>query len=308
MKRWPYRLPGIVSQMLFLGLSLVVCSCAGTEPGAEATITSTSSTTATGPTSTTSTRPTSTTEAITTTVPTGTTLGAVIDLPGGLFCRDLVGMGYGYAAAAEYWEREGMPERMDADRNGIPCETVYPADQIRPYWSFPTISEVVEPVQVRYDEAFASIPDPPEGVHGAMRISCEDAYRRVGFGDVFACIGEPRVDPPFALDPVGIVFLVLSDDGAVVTNSGTDAPGTTRRLLELYAQSEKGMSCADLLQSGDYFSACCSTPEVNYFNTVLYWFLEGVPEGMDPDGNRRPCEDLYPQSAIDWVWSGGEDQ
>jgi hypothetical protein len=44
----------------------------------------------------------------------------------GLFCRDLADMGYGFTAAAAYWLAEGATDRMDADRNGIPCETVYP--------------------------------------------------------------------------------------------------------------------------------------------------------------------------------------
>ncbi len=43
----------------------------------------------------------------------------------GLFCRDLFDLGFGYDDAAAYWVREGRPDRMDADRNGIPCETVY---------------------------------------------------------------------------------------------------------------------------------------------------------------------------------------
>ena len=48
----------------------------------------------------------------------------------GLFCRDLVDRGLGFGAALEYWRSEGLPERMDADRNGVPCETVYAADEI----------------------------------------------------------------------------------------------------------------------------------------------------------------------------------
>jgi hypothetical protein len=47
-------------------------------------------------------------------------------LPSGLFCRDIESRGLGYAPALVYWVREGGPDRMDADRNGIPCETVYP--------------------------------------------------------------------------------------------------------------------------------------------------------------------------------------
>ena len=34
----------------------------------------------------------------------------------------------GFSIAVRYWMHEGMPERMDADGDGIPCETVF--DQI----------------------------------------------------------------------------------------------------------------------------------------------------------------------------------
>jgi hypothetical protein len=29
-----------------------------------------------------------------------------------------------------YWSLEGEPDRMDADLNGIPCETLYDADAV----------------------------------------------------------------------------------------------------------------------------------------------------------------------------------
>ncbi len=56
--------------------------------------------------------------------------GGPVGLPAGLFCRDLAEEGYGYADAYAYWEAEGRPDRMDADRNGVPCETVYPAEEV----------------------------------------------------------------------------------------------------------------------------------------------------------------------------------
>jgi hypothetical protein len=48
----------------------------------------------------------------------------------GLFCRDLANLGYTFAESYEYWVLDGRPERMDADRNGIPCETVYPRSEV----------------------------------------------------------------------------------------------------------------------------------------------------------------------------------
>lgn len=66
--------------------------------------------------------------------PASTGPGDVRDLSPGLFCRDLKADSYSYSAAVDYWRMHGQPERMDADLNGIPCETVYPADRVRAYW------------------------------------------------------------------------------------------------------------------------------------------------------------------------------
>lgn len=52
----------------------------------------------------------------------------------GLLCRDLLADGYTYAQAVGYWRSEGYPARMDADNNGIPCETVYSAAEVRRYY------------------------------------------------------------------------------------------------------------------------------------------------------------------------------
>lgn len=60
--------------------------------------------------------------------------GDVRDLKAGLFCRDLKADGYSYSAAVDYWRMHGQPDQMDANRDGIPCETVYPADRVRDYW------------------------------------------------------------------------------------------------------------------------------------------------------------------------------
>jgi hypothetical protein len=46
-------------------------------------------------------------------------------------------MGYEYAEAVEYWTSEGSPDRMDADENGIPCQTVYDHADIVAVWGEP---------------------------------------------------------------------------------------------------------------------------------------------------------------------------
>lgn len=75
--------------------------------------------------------------------PTDDLLASYQRVPKGLFCRDLLssgtdafpfsGQGDGRPAffwSLVYWSLEGEPERMDADLDGIPCETLYDTDVI----------------------------------------------------------------------------------------------------------------------------------------------------------------------------------
>ena len=57
-------------------------------------------------------------------------------LPSGLLCRDLRSRGYNYAEAVAYWAADGRPDRMDEDRNGYPCETVFDTADVVAYWGF----------------------------------------------------------------------------------------------------------------------------------------------------------------------------
>ena len=55
------------------------------------------------------------------------------------FCRDLNSSGYRFPDALAYWLMESTPDRMDADGNGVPCETVYDPMEIATYlWSADT--------------------------------------------------------------------------------------------------------------------------------------------------------------------------
>jgi hypothetical protein len=59
---------------------------------------------------------------------------AVTSLRSGLYCRDLKRLGYSYGDALRYWRYWGEPDNMDADLNGIPCETVYTAAEVKRYF------------------------------------------------------------------------------------------------------------------------------------------------------------------------------
>lgn len=70
------------------------------------------------------------------------------DYPAGLFCRDLAEPPPGaepgrympesdhltYGLAVFYWLTENRADRMDADLNGRPCETIYPTDEVAAFW------------------------------------------------------------------------------------------------------------------------------------------------------------------------------
>jgi hypothetical protein len=67
--------------------------------------------------------------------------GDVRGLAAGLFCRDLYARGYSYSAAVDYWRLHGQPNQMDIDRNGVPCETVYPPSDVSDYWGFTSLPD-----------------------------------------------------------------------------------------------------------------------------------------------------------------------
>jgi hypothetical protein len=52
-------------------------------------------------------------------------LGEISSLPGGLRCADLRSLGLGPKQAVDFWFLNGSPPLMDADLDGIPCETVW---------------------------------------------------------------------------------------------------------------------------------------------------------------------------------------
>jgi hypothetical protein len=65
-----------------------------------------------------------------------TGLGEISALPGGLRCAELQTLGLGPKQAVDYWFLWGGPGLMDADANGVPCETVWPdvSQYMPPNW------------------------------------------------------------------------------------------------------------------------------------------------------------------------------
>lgn len=120
---------GMLTALAFGGVFLVGRLSSDTPDPVQAAATASASAT---PQATTSPTPSATSPAPA--APPAAGFGDVRDQPPGLLCRDLKAKGFSYAAAVTYWGANGQPDRMDADVNGIPCETVYPATNVRAYW------------------------------------------------------------------------------------------------------------------------------------------------------------------------------
>jgi len=120
------------------------------------------------------------------------TLGDVRNAAAGLQCKDLESMGYSYSAAVDYWRVFGQPNAMDADKNGIPCETVYSLDDVTRYWG----SSYSPPGEGSGHIGYVS----PENLEYGLR--CQDLYDR-GYDTFDALTYYYAHDMPAIMDADG---------------------------------------------------------------------------------------------------------
>lgn len=109
-----------------------------------------------------------------------------------LLCKNLKSRGYNFAEANAYWELEGKPDRMDADGNGIPCQTVYPLSQIHIIYPGAEQPPPVQPAPAATTEAA------PSQVYYQ---NC-DAVRAAGKDPLYT--GDPGYDSHLDRDGDGI--------------------------------------------------------------------------------------------------------
>ena len=144
----------------------------------------------------------------------------------GLYCRDIVTDRWmGPEVPFLYWLVEGSPDRMDADRDGIPCETLFPEIVLSQFLEDPYLLE--------------------DGVPSGL--TCDDLLRvRPFYRQAVAYYVTEGL--PGMLDDDG--------DGIPCENAGfEDEPWD----VEWVAESAAGMSCDKLADSErfdhDYFGA-----------------------------------------------------
>lgn len=193
--------------------------------------------------------------------------GADAQYPHGLYCRDIVSDPWvSPRAAFLYWLIEGSPDRMDADHDGIPCETVFPEIVLRGFLEDPYLLDDGTPAG----------------------LTCEDLrwvrpYYRQSVAYFFAEGSPDRLDP----DGNGVPC-----EGAGYEDEPWD--------LEWVQAVESGMSCDELADS-EHFAH-------DYFGLVFYWMLNGRPPELDSDNDGLPCHpgwgDAWSLEDIKWFTDG----
>jgi hypothetical protein len=110
-------------------------------------------------------------------------------------------------------------------------------------------------------------------------VSCEPFGALVA-GEVIEC--RARTEPPIReVPPSYVLAVVLDDEGRFTWVRGTEGPVT------IAALQEESLRCADLRDRG-----------FGYVSALAWWTLWGRPVELDPDGDGRPCTDVYPADEV----------
>ena len=196
------------------------------------------------PTTTTTAQPTPTTLAPTTTTTPST---GVEELQAGLFCRDLAGIGCGYSDAVAYWMREGSPDRMNADCNGIPCETVYPADDVTGFWGDPLPTTTTTTTDVYYSVATHADqflwPDALPGSGGWWGSGCSPGSSNTLPDGIWWGYVTGLTQTSVTFDLVCIKFVVQPDDDANTEDYAWVIENNNPRLRTISVSSDAVVSC-----------------------------------------------------------------
>ena len=199
--------------------------------------------------------------------------------------------GLSYFGVLHHWMALAMPDSMDDDRNGWPCETVYPAEIV-------TVAQTA-PARIG-GGTFASQPSMMDlalhhtgltmAIAGDVEVDCAmatggDTGRAATAGEVIAC-GVRPVEP---MEWGSFDLVALDADGRYAVAfwecCGAEEPGSW----------PADATCADY--AGDP-SGVAPGAGLDYDHTYVAWAERGSPASWDEDGDGRPCEDHYPTSAV----------
>lgn len=214
-------------------------------------------------------------------------------------------LGLDYTAVMHYWMAMGSPDSMDDDRNGLPCETVYPPATVARVAASPlkplveADSRVVTLDDVRaHAEVVASTTG--QWVQGSLgeavtyrglteqypEVRCAGGSAPVKRGDTLDCVYDMDFDAEGLMQASPLVRIsVVDEDGSYLLAFGGCCGEPN---LEDYPASS---SCADYAQAPPTWSS--DGYGMDYSSLVFQWMSEGMPGSWDQDGDGWPCEDFW---------------
>jgi hypothetical protein len=246
------------------------------------------------------------------------------DYPAGtISCRTLIDppassdrqerRGLSYPALLHYWMSMGRPSSMDDDANGLPCETVYPADIVERAsasplvpWTGPAPRPVtLEDVRAHAEAVISGLSGgeiwlgehrtTPDGdrVHvPETRCSSDDAARA---GSTLLCAVDNDV-PGWAAQAFQVYISILDDAGRYALAwqcCCMECPNLS--------QYPPHSTCDDLSQAPRGEEGQYGREGIRYGQLLYRWMTLGRPGDWDSDGDGRPCEDHWPVDEIDRV-------
>ncbi|MGD2043951.1 MAG: excalibur calcium-binding domain-containing protein [Acidimicrobiia bacterium] len=195
----------------------------------------------------------------------------------GMYCRDLVAEEDHppYWSAVLYWLSEGEPDRMDADRDGVPCETVYPEAFIRDFLEDPSIVGDEDP----------TIDDLHRGMLCRDLIWWMPFYQQA-LGYFYAEGFPDRMDA----DGNGVPCETVYKDATMIAE---DATSYADQIRTTYPGN---LNCAQLADpdTGGFYPA-----------VAVYWLINDRPSELDPDGDGYPCSPGWPRPQEVEFFKGG---
>lgn len=203
--------------------------------------------------------------------------------------------GLWYPTLLYYWMAAGRPASMDDDGNGLPCETVYPAEIVARAADSPLVPGNNPGVA----HTVADVAQHLQAVLNVMRVPNYADAARVELGPgpdpgAPAITGTPIRASDFSLNG-GVLVTVLGDDGRYAF-SNTRCCGYGPNVGDYPPDA----SCKQLSQP-------LPKPELDdpswpeglaYPFVVYHWMEQGSPARLDKDGNGRPCEAQHPSGEV----------
>lgn len=219
--------------------------------------------------------------------------------PGTISCATLLApppgsgqlSGLSYFGVLYHWMALGMPMSMDDDRNGWPCETVYPAEAVGVAQAAPmrigggTFTD--QPTMLDLALHYTGL---TTVLAGDVMLDCAmatggDTGQPAAAGEVISCAVQP-------VEPMewGSFDLVALDSSGRYAVAFWECCGA-----EPAGSWPPDATCADY--SGDP-SGVAPGAGLDYDHTYVAWAERGSPASWDSDGDGRPCEDYYPIDQV----------